>query len=53
MGGSQVRLNMTLVGLAGEACTDMMIDGRRPPNPEFTISDPKKEIVQRGKFEYG
>jgi hypothetical protein len=53
MGAGQVRLGMSLIGSAGERCTDMMVGGSRPPNPQFTISDPKGEIVQRGQFEYG
>lgn len=48
-----VNLSMSLVGSAGEICTNIMIDGGRPPKPEFTITDPKGEVVQRGSFEYG
>lgn len=49
----QVRLGMTLVGSAGERCSDMMVRGGRPTRPEFTVSNPKGEIVYRGNFEYG
>jgi hypothetical protein len=49
----QVRLSMTLVGTAGERCSDMMVQGSRPSKPEFTIKDPKGEVVYRGSFEYG
>ncbi len=52
-GPQQVRLGMTLVGLAGERCTDMMVRGGRPSKPEFTVSNPKGEVVYRGSFEYG
>ncbi len=52
-GDGQVRLGLSLVGSAGERCTDMTIYGSRPASPEFTISDPKGEVVQRGKFEFG
>jgi hypothetical protein len=48
-----VRLGMTLVGSAGERCSDMMVRGSRPSRPDFTISNPKGEIVYRGSFEYG
>jgi hypothetical protein len=52
-GADQVRLGMTLVGSAGERCSDMMVRGGRPTRPEFTVSNPKGEIVYRGNFEYG
>ena len=44
---------MSLVGSAGEVCTNMMVDGGRPAKPEFTITDPKGKVVQQGSFEYG
>lgn len=52
-GPGQVRLGMTLVGSAGERCTNMMVRGSRPSKPEFTVSNPKGEVVYRGTFEYG
>lgn len=48
-----VRLDMSLVGVAGEQCTDLMVKGKRPDDPRFTIALPDGEIVERGKFEYG
>jgi len=30
-----------------------MVNGGRPEQPEFTITDPKGEVVQQGRFEYG
>jgi hypothetical protein len=48
-----VRLGMALVGSGGEQCTNMMVGGSRPSNPQFTISDPKGQVVQQGQFEYG
>jgi hypothetical protein len=30
-----------------------MTQGGRPAKPEFTITDPKGEVVQQGNFEYG
>ena len=50
---SSCRLDMSLVGSAGEVCTNMMVDGGRPSKPEFTITDPKGKVVQQGNFEYG
>jgi hypothetical protein len=52
-GAGQVRLGMSLVGSAGERCTNMMVQGGRPSKPEFTVSNPKGEVVYRGTFEYG
>ena len=46
-------LAMELVGIGGEACTNMMVKGRRPGKPDFTITDPKGKVVQQGSFEYG
>ena len=46
-------LGMSLVGSAGEVCTNMMVNGGRPPKPEFTITDAKGKVVQQGSFEYG
>jgi hypothetical protein len=49
----QMRLQLSLVGSAGEICTNMTVDGGRPAKPKFTITDPKGEIVEQGNFEYG
>jgi hypothetical protein len=49
----QVSLAMTLFGSVGEVVTNMMVNGARPGKPEFTIKDPKGEVVQSGSFEYG
>jgi hypothetical protein len=49
----QVSLEMSLVGSAGEICTNLMVGGSRPSRPTFTITDSKGEVVQQGSFEYG
>ncbi|MGA2797911.1 MAG: hypothetical protein ABSE63_10050 [Thermoguttaceae bacterium] len=49
----QAPLAMTLFGSVGEVVSDMMVNGSRPAKPEFTIKDPKGEVVQSGTFEYG
>jgi hypothetical protein len=49
----QAALAMTLFGSVGEVVSDMMVHGARPSKPEFTIKDPKGEVVQSGNFEYG
>ena len=48
-----VNLEMSLVGSAGEICTNLMCGNGRPGKPEFTITDPKGKVVQQGSFEYG
>ncbi len=49
----QIPLELSLVGSAGEVCTNLSIKGRRPPKPSFTITNAKGEVVQQGNFEYG
>lgn len=52
--GDRIHLGMTLVGSAGERCTNLLVDGTRPPQkPEFTIRDAQGNVVQQGTFEYG
>jgi hypothetical protein len=46
-------LGMSLVGSAGEICTDMTVNGGRPSKPKFTITDAKGKVVEQGSFEYG
>ncbi len=46
-------LQMSLVGAGGERCSSMIINGRRPPQPEFTIHTKDGEEVASGKFSYG
>jgi hypothetical protein len=52
-GSQTARLSMSLVGSAGEHCTNLMVSGSRPGEPEFTISGSDGEKVHTGKFEYG
>ncbi len=49
----QTYLEMTLIGVGGEAVSDMTVKGDRPGKPEFTITDPAGKVVQQGSFEYG
>ena len=46
----QLYLEMSLVGVAGEACTNMMVKGARPGKPEFTITDPDGQSGATGQF---
>jgi hypothetical protein len=52
-GTRQTGLQLSLVGSAGEVCTNMMVDGDRPPKPKFTITDDKGKRIDSGSFEYG
>jgi len=52
-GAEEFSLGMSLVGSAGEICSDLMVDGGRPKAPEFTISTTDGKEVQRGNFGYG
>jgi hypothetical protein len=52
-GDGQVQLGLRLVGITGEQCTDMTVQGSRPPAPQFKITDPKGEVVYQGVFKYG
>ena len=51
--GQTASLGLTLVGSGGEICSGLTVDGNRPAAPEFTISTPDGEEVDRGDFEYG
>jgi len=53
VGGAPASLSMSLVGSGGEAVSNLVVDGYRPPKPEFTITNPKGEVVEKGNFEYG
>jgi hypothetical protein len=48
-----VRLSLSLVGSAGEVCSDLEVKGGRPSKPEFSITDPQGKVVVKGAFEYG
>jgi hypothetical protein len=50
---TQVQLSLSIVGSAGEICNGLTVNGRRPPNPEFTICTPTGDEIEKGKFEYG
>jgi hypothetical protein len=50
---AQTYLEMTLIGVGGEAVTNMTVKGSRPGKPEFRITDPEGKVVQQGSFEYG
>jgi hypothetical protein len=52
-GTNQVSLGMSLIGSAGETCTDMRINGNQPGKPKFTIATADGKTVAEGEFEYG
>jgi hypothetical protein len=44
---------MSLVGSAGEVCTNLAVNGLRPDKPAFTITDNEDKVIGAGQFEYG
>jgi hypothetical protein len=46
-------LSMSIVGSAGEECTNLVVKGRRPTSPRFRVTTPDGNEVASGKFEYG
>ncbi len=52
-GAGKVSLSMSLVGNADEICTNLIVNGKRPGKPTFTITTEKGEDVDTGNFEYG
>jgi hypothetical protein len=51
--GKTVRLWLVVIGAGGETCNSMMVGGKRPAKPEFTISTPDGKEIAAGNFEYG
>lgn len=49
----QVDLELSLIGSAGEICTDMRVKGGRPGAPHFTIKKPDGKTEVEGDFRYG
>jgi hypothetical protein len=52
-GPREVRLLMSLIGAAGESCSNLMVDGAKPPSPKFTITTAQGDVVETGTFKYG
>ncbi len=46
-------LEMQLIGVGGDECTNLNTRGGDRAEPFFAIVDPEGLIVERGKFEYG
>ena len=49
----EVQLTLSLVGVGGEACSELHVGGRRPEKPKFTITTKDGKEVESGVFEYG
>jgi hypothetical protein len=49
---SEVYLRLSLVGAGGEVASNLMVNGSRPKEPEFTITSGEEKVAQ-GKFRYG
>lgn len=52
-GGETARIGLTLLGAGGERCTSVIVNGKKPDKPEFTITTADGEEVATGAFEYG
>ncbi len=51
--GNNVSLSLAILGVSGERCTNLTVNGTRPPKPQFVIKDKDGKIVHQGTFEYG
>ncbi len=51
--GNKISLSLSIVGVGGERCTNLIIRGARPPKPQFVIKDKDGKVVHQGNFEYG
>jgi hypothetical protein len=51
--GNNVSLSLSIVGAGGERCTNLLVNGNRPPKPQFVIKDKDGKVVHQGNFEYG
>jgi hypothetical protein len=51
--GNNVSLSLAIVGVGGERCTNLTVNGSRPPKPQFVIKDKEGKTVHQGSFEYG
>jgi hypothetical protein len=49
----QVALSLSILGVGGERCTSLTIQGKKPPNPLFVIKDKNDKVVRQGVFEFG
>jgi len=45
-------LRLSLIGAGGESCSNLLVNGSRPKEPEFTITSAEEKVAQ-GKFRYG
>lgn len=51
--GNEISLSLSIVGVGGETCTNLLLNGSRPDNPEFVITTTKGEVVEKGRFKWG
>jgi hypothetical protein len=49
----KIALSLGIVGVSGERLTNLMVNGKRPPKPQFMIKDKDGKVVHQGSFEYG
>lgn len=51
--GGRVSLSLYITGAVDENVTSLFVNGRRPPEPRFVITDSDGNVVHQGAFEYG
>jgi hypothetical protein len=51
--GDKISLSLSITGVGGERCTNLLINGARGPKPQFVIKDKDGKEVHKGSFEYG
>jgi hypothetical protein len=51
--GNNVALSLSILGVGGERCTNLIVNGNRPPKPKFVIKDKDGKTVHQGVFEWG
>ena len=52
-GTDKVWLSLAIAGVSGERCTNLSINGKSPPKPQFVIKNKDGKVVQQGSFEWG
>ncbi len=52
-GQPEAYLSMSLIGIGGDVCDGLIVNGSQPSAPAFTISTKDGETVAVGKFQYG
>jgi hypothetical protein len=52
-GADKVFLSLSILGVGGERCTSLTVNGAQPPKPKFSITDKDGKEVLKGDFKWG